>query len=147
MQLSNEWRATAVAIKDALATIKAEVADSSEIVCTWSRMLDAIRAIGNNESDYLAEVLALNLRHGRKACKGQLIFRATPPKDGDARLFHRAIMWHRGKTGGSLWGPMRDQLEYGADRVDRADTAACVMLAAIGQPLRAVDAWNRAIYG
>lgn len=121
-------------------------------------VLEALRGRQDAYSAYMAECI----QRCTKAVKGGRAWRRTAPSrkgwvergnEGAtedsyalaAHLFWRAVQWHSGSTGGSLWGPMGDSF-YGT-HWERADTAAQVLLVATGQQLVAHALWRKAIYG
>jgi hypothetical protein len=81
------------------------------------------------------------------ACCHRRTYRRTPPdrrKNLDAFLFHRAMAWHAGATGGSLWGPVGDQM-LSPEAWERADTLAQVFRIALGLPMVSCDRWAHAL--
>jgi hypothetical protein len=81
------------------------------------------------------------------ACCHGSRFRRTAPdrrKSVDGYLFHRAMRWHAGATGGSLWGPMGDQM-LSPEAWERADTLAQVLRIALGMPMVATARWAQAL--
>jgi hypothetical protein len=114
---------------------------------TWNEVLVWLEDRPGPEAAYLVKVLVPCLK-GKGAKR---TFRRTAPdrrKPGQlpAYLFHRALQWHRGVSGGSLWGAMTD-MALDPEESERADTAAQILLAMMGSTSKAVAAWERAIYG
>ena len=154
------WRGVALAIaKETIAlreqveagNVRREAGEVVPFVDQWARIIEVIEAYAmeriDEDATYLATVLRACMRRGTKRDgrnKGLLVWRSGAPKDTDARLFKRALDWHRGKSGGYLGGPIGDAMFYG-DRWDRADTAAMVLLLSTGCELKAVDRWREAL--
>jgi hypothetical protein len=76
-------------------------------------------------------------------------YRNMPAKATDrARLLHRMVNWHRGDSGGSLWGPMGWQFELSdAAERERLENVAMLSLVLSGKRLAAAAAWAHALNG
>ena len=128
-----DWRTLGKHVRDRVETSPA--GPTYENVADWC---DEVDGIGQWASETLRACL---VTRGRR--KGALL--AKPRRAStDAGCFHQQLLWHKGATGASLWGPM---MRNWADNFRRCDTLALVLLAATGSTSRAVAAWRRAITG
>lgn len=119
-----EWRAIASAVREAR---------------KLEELKGALEALPGDLAAFASRAIA--------GCTYQGRWRRTPPdrsKHPEGFYFHRALSWHGGATGGSLWGPILDGLR---DPVlsDRADTFAIVFRIALGMGTPSVDRWKAAL--
>lgn len=115
----------------------------------WRAMLQHLESLARTESgeygDAIRYCVATLSGALRKDWKGLL---QTPRKDSTDAVycFIRAVRWHGGATGGSLWGPIGDATLY-PDSHSTADTFAIVLRVALGWRMTSVDRWRKAIHG
>lgn len=103
----------------------------------WAQVVEALRPLDPEWAD----AVAANLHRGA--------WRKTAPdhrRSLHGYLLRRKLDWHRGKSGGSLWGPMMDGSRWPAE-ADLADTRALCLLALMGRESDALTRWRKAIYG
>ena len=110
---------------------------------SWEKLASEIEQLGTPTASYFAKTLRGSITTRGKR-KGKLRASVSLRQHGPAVYFFvRAMHWHGGSTGGSLWGPMIDQ--FGGEDYHRADTMAQVLRVALDLPMTAVCRWKEAL--